>query len=240
MVASLDHGDGHEALASSLGEAIDMPCDVVDASRAAVAGEWAFGAGRTSGDQLHIGLGSTAGGIVLGGVIQRGASGGSSSPAWVVVDPAGPSHPHGPRGCLAAYADLGAIERHARSLGVFGERPSRAAQDVGVLSNLVERARGGCLLSDRVLEQAARAVGVVAGGLLNVLDVTDVVVHCPVAEAWTLSAPTIQAATARHGFGSIVDGVRWHLASLGDEAIGLGALALVHDLGHDVEREGVP
>ncbi|MDP6945432.1 MAG: ROK family protein [Myxococcota bacterium] len=239
VVTSFEAFEDLEALASKLSGVVDLPCEVIDASRAAVAGECTFGAGRAAGDQLHVGLGSAAGGIVLGGEVQRGATGRSSSPAWVVVDPAGPSHPYGPRGCLAAYADLGAIERHAHSLGITGERPSREGDDVDVLSNLVERARRGCLLSRRVVDDAARAVGVVAGGLLNVLDVCDVVVHCPVAEAWVFGAQTTREATERHGFASIVDGVRWHLASLGDEAVGLGVLALLDDRGHDGAREGV-
>ena len=191
----------------------------VDAQLCAVWGEATRGAGGGAAEQLHLGFGTLTSGLIRRGRPYAGARGRGCAPAHICVDPAGPPCPCGGRGCLAAFTDLPALLRSSDEHGL----PTDAA---GSLEDLITRAAKGCTLSSRVLDRAAEALGVAVGGLLNVLDLLDVVIHTPAPEVWPLIQPTVQASVARHSFAAIRSGVRWHLSSLGDEAAVRGAATL--------------
>ncbi len=196
----------------------------LDARLCAVWGEASHGSGADGGDQLHVGLGSAISGIVLNGSPYLGADGhGGRTGCWQ-VDPRGPPCECGGRGCLAAYTSLAGLRRAGMALGLAGARPARPGHDPGMLADLVERASGGCPLAGRVLARAGRALGIAVGGLLNTLDVVDVIVHCPVAAVWPLVRPAAMSALQRHSFAAVRADVRWRLAELGSEAVPLGAV----------------
>ena len=82
-------------------------------------------------------------------------------------------------------------------------------------------------LADDVAAEAGEALGVALGGLMNVLDLPDVVLHV----APALLRPRVQtlarAALARHSFASLREGHRWHSPTLGADAVPLGAACSV-------------
>lgn len=113
----------------------------------------------------EIGIGA---GIVLDGVLFRGARGWSGELGHVPVWPDGPICRCGARGCLEQYAGQDAILVAA---GLAG--PGAAAGTA--LSHLVELARAGDPAAGRALTDAATALGVAIAGVINMLDVDTVV-----------------------------------------------------------------
>ncbi len=80
-----------------------------------------------------------------------------------------------------------------------------------------------------LLTEVGQAVGVALGGLINIYDVPNVVLHLP-SEA--LRAPLIAEVTKtvkRHSFETLRAGLRWHAPTLGADAVALGASAIGRD-----------
>jgi len=139
----------------------------------------------------EIGIGA---GIVLDGVLFRGARGWSGELGHVPVRPDGPTCRCGARGCLEQYAGQEAILAAA---GLVGSTVSRAAAETGetppkepngpmtaILERLVELAKAGDPATCRALADAGTALGVAIGGVINMLDVDTVVlggVYAPLA-----------------------------------------------------------
>ena len=136
--------DVHEALV----EATGLPVAVDNDANVATLAEHRLGAGQQADDMVLVTLGTgIGGGVVAGGVLQRGAVGFAGEPGHMVVDPNGPPCPCGRRGCWERYASgsgLGRIARDAAHAGradsivalaggdpesVRGEHVTRAAAD---------------------------------------------------------------------------------------------------------------
>lgn len=115
----------------------------------------------------EIGIGA---GIVLDGVLFRGARGWSGELGHVTVDPDGPTCHCGARGCLEPYAGQ--------------ETLLAAAGDDRDAARLAELAAGGDEAARRALDKAGTALGVALAGVVNLLDVDTVVlggVYAPLA-----------------------------------------------------------
>lgn len=141
----------------------------------------------------EVGIGA---GIVLDGRLFTGTRGWGGEIGHVVVDPAGPSCGCGARGCLEQYAGQDAVLRSAglaplsSGTGSAGTVPSGAvpsgtvppgapgdgrAGGQQVVRLLQERAAAGDPAVTSALEAAARALGTVLAGVVNVLDLDTVV-----------------------------------------------------------------
>jgi glucokinase len=146
-----------------------------DATCAAMA-EWQLGAARGARDAVLITQGTGIGaGIVMGGVLQRGAHGFAGEPGHAVVDAHGIPCPCGRRGCWERYASGAALARMAREAAEAGQLAAVTAR----LGDDVEAVRGEHV-RDAAREGDAEAVAVIdtfawwtALGLVNVVNVLD-------------------------------------------------------------------
>lgn len=115
----------------------------------------------------EIGVGA---GIVIDGELYRGSRGWAGEIGHTTVDRAGPPCRCGANGCLEAYAGQEAILKAAR---LQCSTASVAGQGQGRF--LAERASRGDAKVLVALDEAARALGTVLAGVLNVLDISNVV-----------------------------------------------------------------
>ncbi|MGZ4132878.1 MAG: ROK family protein [Actinomycetota bacterium] len=190
-------------VAERLREAFGLPVAVDNDCAAATLAEWRLGAGRGYHDLLYVGVGTgIGGGMVRGGLIDRGAHGFSAEIGHVIVEPGGPRCGCGNDGCWETVASgsaiardgRGAVTRHVHSLlaelaggdpeAVTGELVTRAAHEGDAA------ARG-------ILAEVGTRLGEGIAGLVNVLDPEAVVVGGGAAEAGEAFLGPARAAFAR-------------------------------------------
>ncbi len=146
------------------------PVHVENDATAAAHGEWQAGAAKGARDALLVALGTgIGGGIVMGGVLQRGANGFAGEIGHMTVETEGIECPCGRRGCWERYASGSALTR--LSGGRHGE-------------DVVAAARAGDSDSLRVVDEFARWVAIGVASLTNVVDPEIVVLGGGVIGAW--------------------------------------------------------
>ncbi|HEX5540378.1 MAG TPA: ROK family protein [Micromonospora sp.] len=165
----------------------------------------------------EIGIGA---GIVLDGVLFRGARGFSGELGHVTVAPDGPECRCGARGCLERYAGQEAILA-AAGLAAQGLPHGRA------VAELADLAAEGDLATRGALTAAGTALGVALAGVVNLLDVDTVVLggsYAPLA-AWL--RPAIEREINRRVLTAAWSPVTVRPARLGPDAAMLGAAGTV-------------
>jgi len=150
--------------------------------RVGVLGEHRRGAGRPYRDLLGVWVGTgVGGGLVLGGELREGR-GVAGEIGHVVVVPGGRLCSCGRHGCLEAYAGRTSMERRARSLVDRGhktdlfrimEKKGRDRLSSGVYAASLER---GDRMTERLIRDAAWALGVAIASAQNLVDVEAVIV----------------------------------------------------------------
>lgn len=139
-------------LRSRLGVAVHVENDATMAAY----GEWTAGAARGARDAVMVTLGTgIGGGIVMGGVLQRGSHGFAGEIGHMIVDRDGIECPCGLRGCWERYASGSALA---------------AAAGAASGEDIVEAARNGDAVARRHLAEFA---GWVALGLANLTNLCD-------------------------------------------------------------------
>lgn len=219
---------------------------LVDAGGARALGEARFGVGAELGDQIHLGVGVHAAGVQLEGRWRLRPDGRPWSADGVVIEPSGAVHPSfgmeqgvatheqpgrgqlrdwtWPSALTAAVATMG----HLRAAPAPGDGAS--LDPAAHLRSWQHNLRVGCPLAREVIHGVGTAVGVAVGGLLNVLDVPDVVLHCAPEDLRAPLLPVAEAALRRHSFASLRAGLAWHTPKLGEDAVALGAALLARPL----------
>ncbi|MEY3748971.1 MAG: glucokinase [Actinomycetota bacterium] len=143
-------------LGDQLRSMLSVPVTVDNDATSAAYGEWKVGAARGATDVWMVTLGTgIGGGLVSGGVVQRGAHGFAGEVGHIVVEIDGELCPCGLRGCWERYASGTALSRLAG-----GER----GEDV------IDRARRGEADALAVVDRFARYVAV---GLVSLTNATD-------------------------------------------------------------------
>jgi predicted NBD/HSP70 family sugar kinase len=176
-----------------------------EADLAALAELWAGG----PPDAVHVSGGVGVGaGILLGGVLFRGASGRAGEIGHVVVDPDGPACHCGGRGCLETAAGLEALLRTSGAAdldALVAARPPAA------------------------LAAAGRALGVALAGAINLLDVPAVVLGGIYPRCGPALLDAVRAELTVRVVSRPAVAVRY--AALGaDAALRGAAAAVVHDV----------
>lgn len=125
----------------------------------------------------EVGIGGAA---VIGGRVFAGRHGWAGEIGHVAVDPRGPACPCGSTGCLEQYAGRRAMLRTA---GL----PADTSMAV-----LAQRVRSGDAAARTSLDDAARALGAALSSVLNVLDISTVVLGGHLAETAELIRPSLE------------------------------------------------
>lgn len=216
-------------LAARLG----LPVVVANRGVAATVGEHLYGAGRGSGNLVYVRIGvGIAGGIILGGQLQVGASGAAGGLGHVIVEPGGPLCACGSRGCLQALAAAPAIVQRARARLKSGA-VSRMAALVDGMVDLVDAdtvlaaAAEGDPVAQEVLDEAGTYLGRALAAVVNLLNPDTIVLGGPVGER---AAPLFIAAVERELRACTLSlpaaAVRIVPGTLGEDAGAIGAAAL--------------
>jgi predicted NBD/HSP70 family sugar kinase len=125
----------------------------------------------------EVGIGGAA---VIGGRVFAGRHGWAGEIGHVTVDPDGPDCPCGSTGCLEQYAGRRAMLR-AASL------PPDASMEL-----LAERVHSGDLAARASVAAAVRALGVALSSVLNVLDISTVILGGHLAKTVELVGPALE------------------------------------------------
>jgi glucokinase len=218
---------------------LNFPVAVDNDATCATWAEVRLGAAKGANEAFMVTLGTgIGGGVVAGGVLQRGANGFGGEPGHMVVDPKGPPCPCGRRGCWERFASgsgLGRLAREAAESGrgdrmvalaggdpedVRGEHVTRAALagDVEALEVFREFGWWAALGIANLVNVLDPEIVVVGGGLVGAGDI----VLDPIREAF----PQLVLAAEHRPQVPIV------AAQLGNDAGAIGA-ALI---GFDRER----
>jgi glucokinase len=101
---------------------LSLPVAVDNDATCATWAEVKVGAARGAEEAVMVTLGTgIGGGVVSGGVLQRGANGFAGEPGHMVVDPAGPPCPCGRKGCWERFASGSGLGRLAREAAESGK-----------------------------------------------------------------------------------------------------------------------
>jgi len=225
----------NEPLRDALAEAIGVPVVVENDANAAAWAEYRFGAARDARVAVMVTLGTgIGGGLVVSGILYRGAFGVGCEYGHMSVVPDGRRCACGNRGCWEMYASGTALARDARELAdiapVSAHRLMQLANgDPDQLTGplVTQAAREGDPAAVEIYTAMGRWLGRGLANLAAVIDPTVFVIGGGVSEAGELLlVPARQAfseSLTGRGFRPIAD-VR--LAELGPEAGLVGAADL--------------
>jgi glucokinase len=215
-------------------ERIGLPVFIDNDANVAALAEHLFGAGRGAQNVVMLTIGTgIGGGLVLGGEIYRGSTGGAAELGHIVVEEDGlpcqgncPNH-----GCVETYASGTALAREGKAAA---ERQpdsalGKALAEGPILGRTVTdlAAKGDALATD-VVADAGRHLGVALASLANIFDPDVIVIGGGVAAAGELLiGPARKELEARAL--DPMNRTPVKLAELGPEAgmIGAAAMALI-------------
>ncbi|MFF5175037.1 ROK family protein [Micromonospora sp. NPDC000089] len=165
----------------------------------------------------EIGVGA---GIVLDGVLFRGARGWSGELGHVPVDPAGPTCRCGARGCLETYAGQEAI------LAAAGLAGANLPADTAA-RRLADLAVAGDPATLAALRSAGTALGVAVAGVVNLLDLDTVVLGGSYATLADWLRPPVLAELADRVLTAAWSPVEVRAAALGPASAAVGGAGAV-------------
>ncbi|HEX8094351.1 ROK family glucokinase, partial [Jatrophihabitans sp.] len=224
-----------EPLRDALAEAIGVPVVVENDANAAAWAEYRYGAARDAPVAVMVTMGTgIGGGLVVGGVLYRGANGVGCEYGHMCVVPDGRRCACGNRGCWEMYASGRALARDARELAdvspVGAHRlMSLAHGDLNQLTGplVTQAAREGDPAAVEIYTAMGRWLGRGLANLAAVIDPTVFVIGGGVSEAGDLLL-----GPARQAFGESLTGRGFRpaadilLAELGPQAGLVGAADL--------------
>ena len=217
-------------------ERIGLPVFVDNDANAAMLAEWRFGAARGASDAALLTIGTgIGGGLVAGGVLQRGSQGAGAELGHMVVQADGPrcngNCPN--RGCLEAMVSGSALAREARRIARerprsgLGQALAAGREISGPL--VTELAHDGDAAAIDALAGIGRWLGVGVANLVNMLNPDVVVIGGGVIAAGELLLEPARAVVAERALSPSKEHVRIVPARFGAESGMLGAAVLALD-----------
>ncbi|MGI8904404.1 MAG: ROK family protein [Solirubrobacteraceae bacterium] len=205
-------------VASRLGERLELPVHVDNDANLGALAESVLGAGRGATEMAYVMLSSgIGGGLILGGRLYRGARGGAGEIGHVTVDATGHMCRCGSRGCLETLVGAGALIESLR----------RSHGEGMTVQGMMALAREGDPGAQRVIADAGRAVGRVAGALCNQFNPERLVVGGELALAGDLLLGPLRESIGRCALPAAAENLCVVAGELGERAELMGALALV-------------
>ncbi|WP_240633307.1 ROK family protein [Paenibacillus montanisoli] len=187
-----------------------------------------------------IGIGS---GMILGGKLHHGSPYGAGEVGHGTIHLDGPRCNCGNYGCLEAVASGIAIERRAGeeirrgAETTFRERYLADENSVSIYT-ILQEAKSGDPLSNQLLLESARYVGIALGNVIHLLMPEIVIIGGTLAHGYQPYVEQTRDIAMNRIFAAFADKVRIHKAELGmlGGAIGAGTLVLEHFFGKDVSE----
>jgi glucokinase len=220
-------------IASRLAREFKVPVLLENDVNAGVYGEYRAGAARGYRHVVGIFVGTgIGGGLVLDGKLYIGATGNAGEIGHMIIQTDGPLCGCGQYGCVEALASRTAIAKDVVALAGAGAAPAlleAAGTDIkdvrsGALARSVEKGDKGVR---RVIERAAHFVGIAMANCANLLAPEVIVLGGGLLEKLGgLFVKEAERSMREHAMPSLVSGTKVVLASLGDDAVMIGAAAL--------------
>ncbi len=219
-------------LGEILGRRLNLPVFVDNDANLAALGECVYGAGRGADNLVYITVSTgVGGGLILGGKIYHGFSGGAGEIGHLTVAEDGPLCGCGNSGCLEAVASGTAIANRAkalieegRGLGILSEAGGhKDGVSARAVAAAASRGDGEAIM---IMRDAGRYLGVAVAGIINLLNPSAVVLGGGVMQSGRILWEAMLDETRRRALGPALQGVAIVRAALGGEAGVMGALAL--------------
>jgi glucokinase len=221
-------------LADILTKQFGVPVIVDNDVNVGTYGEWCFGEVSDCEDVVGIFPGTgIGGGIIINGKLLHGFSGAAGEVGHITVEYDGPYCGCGKRGCLEALASRIAIAKEIAALAARGDAPYIAANCgtdlVEIRSGVIVRAiEAGDEMVEQVVRRAAYFIGIAVGNLINILSPEAVVLGGGLVAAMEkLFIEEVKRGVADHAMPFLRKNVRIVAASLGDDAVVLGAARMI-------------
>jgi len=215
-------------LAAALEDATGFPVLLDNDATAAAIGEYWGGSvvPTTAFAALYMGTGLGAG-ILVDGVVYRGASSNAGEVGHVCVQLDGPECWCGSRGCIEAVAGTAAVVAEARSEGLLPS-PASGRSVLEDFATLTRTALRGDVRAEAIMQRSARYVAVAAQALTNLMDLDLVVLTGPAfGMAGSLYLPVVQRRLTSSSFARRSHPVRATVSANAPDAAAVGAAALV-------------
>lgn len=223
-------------LGPRLAREFGVACTVENDVTAGLYGEFKSGAARGARDVLGVFVGTgIGGGLILDGNLYRGASMNAGEVGHIIIRAGGARCGCGTRGCLEAFASRVAITRDVKSAIKRGRKTvlsKRLKQETDLLSSqaLKNAYEAGDAVAVKVMNQAAKALGVALGSLVNLLGPEMIVLGGGVIEAMGFEfIERIERATRKIAFETCARDLKITKAELGDDAGVIGAAMLARE-----------
>ncbi len=169
LVDSAQLGWSQVPVGATLRRELNLPVLVENNVNALAMAERLYGLGRQYENFLVVTIGTGIGaGIVVDGVVLRGASGGAGEIGHIPVEANGPLCTCGNRGCLEAIIGQGGLVRTARDRGVIGVHSG--------IDALRSAADAGDEAAAAIFSEAGHLLGRALAGVIHTLDPEFVIV----------------------------------------------------------------
>lgn len=210
-------------------------------------GESQYGAARNVDNMAYVKVATGIGcGLIVNGDIYRGSSGAAGELGHVTIDDNGPVCDCGNRGCLEVVAGAAAVTM-AASRGVYPDRGARSTghdghdrhdADVSAaagprradpldVADVVHAAQAGDTVAQEAIAGAGYHIGIALAGLVNIFNPSLILLDGSMARAGEFLLGPIRQGIARRSLAASSAATRIEMAQLGDNAIALGAVAIV-------------
>src|SRR6266536_776418 len=222
-----------ESLHADLMKATGLRVELENDANAAAYGEFKIGAGRGSRDMFFVTIGEGIGGaIILDGKLWTGASGFAGEFGHITIDTEGIECECGNTGCLETIASGPSIVRRANerlyrdgtsSLSKLAINKNFTADDVA------HEANNGDDFSLMMIERTGKFIGTGVASVLNLLNIERIVLGGGVMDAGDLILKPIIQEAKRRAFQPCFEATTIVAATLGLDAVTIGAAMLARD-----------
>ncbi len=223
-------------LRAKLKELFSCPVLVENDANAGTYGEFIMGAAQGYKHVIGIFPGSgIGGGLVLNGALYRGANGGAGELGHMIIQLEGRRCGCGHYGCIEAMASRLAVAKDVMGLAISGQAPylaSKLGHDItAIRSGLIAKAiENGDDKVAEVVNRSADQLGIAMGNLVNIFNPELFVVGGGMVEQFGKPyVERLSASMRAHATQYLVESVKVVPAKLGDDAIAMGAAALLLD-----------
>ncbi|HLE63318.1 MAG TPA: ROK family protein [Pyrinomonadaceae bacterium] len=222
-----------EDLHAEVSRATGLRVELENDANAAAYGEYKLGAGRDARDMFYMTIGQGIGGaIILDGKLWTGASGFAGEVGHITIDTEGIECVCGNTGCLETVASAPNIVRRAKDRLYRDNTSSLSKLAINrdfTAADMAHEARSGDDFSLMMIERTGKFIGTAVASVINLLNIERIVLGGGVMDAGELILNPIIAEVKRRTFQPCFEATQIVAATLGADAIPLGAAMLARD-----------
>ena len=199
-------------------------------------GEWTMGAAKGYRHVIALFPGTGLGGaLILNGALYRGAAGNAGEIGHMIIQTDGPMCGCGQLGCLEALASRSALSRDALLAAASGKAPETYREFGTDLKNYKSKTFSNALKRKEkpiieIIDKGAHYLGIGMANCVNIFNPELILIGGGLVEKLGSSyLKKAEASMRAHAMASMVKGVEVKAAKLGDDAVFVGAAAVLKD-----------